>query len=489
MAGIGIRLNRIFDKKSIISNLYGFFYSTMVTIAPMFLVIGIILVMGKVLGFSTVGYASRELFACTVLYIFVFALLSASPFNAVLSRYLSDIIYDERYQDILPCYYLGLLLNLILSTVLAVPFCLHLYYVGSVPIYYIATGFVGYISLVIVFYSMLYLSIFKDYKKISLYFFIGMITTFILSIIFVYLFKMDIAYSMLLSLSIGFFLIAILEYATIKSYFHENSNRYRKVFSYFKEYWELILTNFCYTLGLYIHNFVFWTTDMKMVVADSYVCAQPYDMATCLAMFTNISASIIFISRIEMHFHERYKAYSEAVIGGRGSDINISKKRMFTQLSNELMNLVRIQFIISVIIFLVCIIILPQFGFSGLTLRIYPCLAAGYFILFVMYSEILFLYYFNDLKGAVLTSVLFCITTFIGSVVATYLPDIWYGLGMLSGAMVGWTAAYFRLRWVEKNLDRHIFCRGSLLEKGKGKKPSYKVYDVYKTSKEKKGAC
>lgn len=104
-----------------------------------------------------------------------------------------------------------------------------------------------------------------------------------------------------------------------------------------------------------------------------------------------------------------------------------------------------------------------------------------------MYSEILFLYYFNDLKGAVLTSVMFCIVTFIGSVVASYLPDIWYGAGMLAGALVGWTVAYFRLRWVEKNLDRHIFCRGSILKKGKGKKPSYKIYDVYNIPK-KKGA-
>lgn len=486
MAGIGVKLNRIFEKKSIMTNMYGFVYSTVITIAPMFLVIGTILLMGKVLGFSTVDYVSRELFACSVLYIFIFALLSASPFNAVLSRYLSDIIYEERYQDIMPCYYLGLLLNLLLASMVGIPFALHLYFVGNIELYYVATAYVGFISLVIVFYSMLYLSICKDYKTISWYFTVGMLTTFLLSLLFVFVLSMSIPYSMLLSLSIGFFLIGCLEYAKIKSYFTENSNMYRRVLKYFSSYWELVVTNFFYTLGLYIHNFVFWTTDLKMVVADSYVCAQPYDMATCLAMFTNISASIIFISRVEMHFHERYKAYSEAVIGGRGSDIRISKKRMFMQLTDEIMNLVRIQFIVSVIVFLAFIILLPQFGFSGLTLRIYPCLAAGYFILFVMYAEILFLYYFNDLKGAVLTAVLFCITTFAGSVVATYLPDIWYGLGMLIGALVGWTTAYFRLRWVSRNLDRHIFCRGTLLKKARGKRPSYKVYDVYESSKQKK---
>ena len=50
---------------------------------------------------------------------------------------------------------------------------------------------------------------------------------------------------------------------------------------------------------------------MRMVVVDSFVCNQPYDMASCLAMFTNISATIIFIARVEMYFHEKYKLYSE----------------------------------------------------------------------------------------------------------------------------------------------------------------------------------
>lgn len=479
MAGIGVKLNRIFEKNTILTDLYGFFYSTVVTIAPMFVVIGNIILMGEALNISRIGYAPRELFACTVLYIFIFSLLSASPFNAVLSRYLSDIIYEERYQDIMPCYYIGLLLNLAFSCLIGIPFCIREYFVGEVPLYYVFTGFCGYISLVLVFYTMLYLSICKDYKKISLYFFIGMLTAFLLSLLFVYVFRMEVTYSMLLSLTIGFFLTASLEFAKIRSYFKENSNQYRKVLKYFARFWELVLTNFFYTLGLYIHNFVFWTTDMRMVVVKCFVCAQPYDMATCLAMFTNISATIIFISRVEMHFHDRYKSYSEAVIGGRGSDIRISKARMFSQMTNEIMNMVRIQFIITVVVFLLCIILLPQYGFSGLTMRIYPCLAAGYFVLFIMYAEILFLYYFNDLKGALLTSLVFCLTTCLVSILATYLPDIWYGIGVFVGSLTGWTVAYSRLRWVSRHLDTHIFCRGSLLKKGSGNKPPSKVYDVY----------
>lgn len=487
MAGVGSRLNNIFKRNSFTSKLIGFAYSTMITISPMIVVIASILLMQKVHGFSQLSYAQRELFSCTILYTFIFALLTASPFNAVLSRYMSDVIYEERYEDILPCYYIGLLLNIILSCMLGIPFCLWEHFVGGVSVFYVFISFCGYISLVLLFYSMTYLSICKDYQKISLFYIIGMVWAFILSLILHYSFHWDVTLSMLFSLMTGFFMTAFLELALIKRYFIKNSNRYKPVLHYFKKYWQLVVTNFLYILGLYIHNFVFWTTDMKMVVVDSFVCNQPYDMASCLAMFTNLSATIIFITRIEMHFHDKYRLYSEAVIGGKWADIEKTKTHMFRQLASELLTLVRIQFIISVIIYLLFIILLPQVGFGGLTIKIYPCLASAYFIIFLMYSAMIFLYYFNDTTGAMLTSISFCLVTFIGSIIATHLPEIWYGLGAFAGAFTGWTVAYIRLQWVEKNIDTHTFCRGHLMEKGKGTMPSGKVYDINKESEMKGG--
>ena len=160
------------------------------------------------------------------------------------------------------------------------------------------------------------------------------------------------------------------------------------------------------------------------------------------------------------------------MIGGRGADIETTKQRMFRQLSSELMTLVRIQFIISVVVYLLCIIFLPRMGFGGMTMKIYPMLAAGYFVLFVMYSAIIFLYYFNDLMGSVYTALGFCLVTFIGSIIASHQPVIWYGTGVFAGALTGWTIAYARIRWVEKHMDAHIFCRGTLIPNGKGLKPS-----------------
>ena len=93
-------------------HLVGFFYSTVVTIAPLLVVIINLMLMQKVLHFNTVSYINREIFSCTILYVFIFSLLTTSPFNAVLSRYMSDVIFEERYEDVQPCHRVGLLTNL-----------------------------------------------------------------------------------------------------------------------------------------------------------------------------------------------------------------------------------------------------------------------------------------------------------------------------------------------------------------------------------------
>ena len=476
MAGIGVRLNKFFQKRSITAGLAGVAYGSCLTVAPMVLVIGVLLLLEWILGFDTLDYYTRELFSCTILYIFIFSLLSASPFNSVLSKYMQDAIFEERYQDILPCYYGGLMMNVAFSCLLGIPFCLWEHFVGGVPVAYVFTGFCGFVSLVLVFYSQIYLSICKDYGRISLFFLLGLLVSFFLALFLRFWAKWGITESMLMALTVGFFLTAVLEYGSVRRYFVENSNRFWPVLRYFGRYWHLIAINFFYTLGLYIHNFVFWTTDMRMVVAKSFVCTQPYDMASCLAMFTNISATVIFIARVEMFFHDRYKAYSESVIGGRLSDIQNDKRKMFREIANQLMDLARIQFIISVVVYLAFVVILPRFGFAGMVMRIYPCLAAGYFILFQTYAEILFLYYFKDMWGAVFTAAGFCLVTCLGSIFATHLPDIWYGIGVVIGSFTGWTIGYFRLRWVERHMDTQVFCQGKLVKRGKGIRPADQVY-------------
>lgn len=476
MAGIGIQLNRIFQKKSFFATLHGVVFSVVNTVAPMLLVIGCLLLMFQVLGFDQVALFQRELFSCTVLYIFIFALLTCSPFNSVLSKYMADQIYAEQFENVRPCILLGTSINMVFSASVAIPFYLWEFFVGKVEAWYVLVSFLCYLSLAFVFSSMVYNSVLKAYGRIALFFLEGMLLTLLISLVLVYGLREPIDMSMLLALTAGFLFIALREIGNVLRYFKTSSYQYKPLLNYFGRYWRLVVSNFSYTFGMFLHNLVFWSHPWRTVLVNTYVCNQAYDMATCIAMFTNISASTFFISRVEMHFRGSYADYMEAVIGGRLDTIEKCKKRMFSVLNDQIFSLVRLQLCISVVIFFACMVCLPAMGISGLTMQIYPLMAAAYFISFLFYSELLFLYYFNDLNGAAIGCVLYCILSGLGSWAAMSLPVIWYGAGFFLASFAAFTYCYFRLRWIERNLNSFIFCRGSILEPGVGKMPSSLVY-------------
>ncbi|MCD7825406.1 MAG: exopolysaccharide Pel transporter PelG [Clostridiaceae bacterium] len=482
MANLGKVIKKSFEKKTLTSTTVGIIISTLTTVAPMFLVIGGILILYSLLNYNTVVYSDRVLFSSSILYIFIFSLLTTSPFNSILSRYMTDRIFEERYDAILPCFYGGLFLNMMACCAVGIPFYLYAHFVGGIELLYIFLCFITYIGLSLTFYTMLFLSITKDYSKISLFFALGVGTMIACALFLVRILHVNTSYGMLTAIAIGFLVMSSCECAYVKGYFHSNDGSYFEFMGYFKKYWQLSVTNLLYTLGMYAHNFVFWTVEDHLIVKNTYVCYPPYDMATCIAMFTNISASVILITQIELHFHERYKAYSEAVIGGRLRDITKAKNRMFSLLSYQLMDVVRNQFIISVILYLLCVVFLPQFGFAGQTMEIYPCLAAGYFVIFLLYSCIIFLFYFNDKTGSCLATLVFCAVTTIVSIFAREFSAIWYGIGTFAGAFAGWCIAYFRLRWVERNLDEHIFCQGKLIPEKHENMPSGIVFSASLTT-------
>ena len=57
MTGIGVRLNKFFGNRSITASLAGVAYGTSLTVAPMVLVIGVLLLLEWILGFDKIGRA------------------------------------------------------------------------------------------------------------------------------------------------------------------------------------------------------------------------------------------------------------------------------------------------------------------------------------------------------------------------------------------------------------------------------------------------
>ena len=197
MASLGNSIKHSFEKKTISSTALGVLMSTFTTVAPMFFIIGGILFLYRILDYSSVIYSQRVLFSCSILYIFIFSLLCTAPFNSVISRYITDRIFEEKYDAILPCFYGGLFLNLTVCCLLGIPFYIYAHFVGKISLLYVFICFMAFIALSLTFYSMLYLSITKDYGKISLFFAIGVVTMVLSSLLFVKVLHLSVTVGML----------------------------------------------------------------------------------------------------------------------------------------------------------------------------------------------------------------------------------------------------------------------------------------------------
>lgn len=476
MKGTGERLNRIFGENSLAAKLVGVGYSIVITIAPMLIIIGTIFLLQTGFGFRTLEYSTRVLFSSTVMYIFMFSLLITTPVSVVVGKYVSDMVYLEQYDEIMPCFYTCLGISQIAAFLMGIPFGIHEYMVGGVDALIVLLSYFGFNAAVFMTYTMSFLNICRDYLRVALYYCTGMGLTLLTAFLLTDVWHLSIVPSLLLALDTGLLVTAACGFAQVRQYFPDNSGNYRKVLSYFGKYLPALLSSTLYIVGLYVHNFVFWGSDLRVVAADSFVSADVYDMAAFLGLLTNISATVIFITDVERNFRDKYGTLMESITGGRLEDIVLNKQRVFRQTRQTLTGLIRRQFVFCVVVYLLFVVFMPQLGISSFVMQIYPCLAAGYFVMFAVYAILILMNYFSDNMGSLWTSLIFFGVTLVVSLFARDLSDIWYGIGLFAGSFTAWTFGFFRLRWFEMHFDERTFCQGDIIEHGSGRMPDSVVF-------------
>ena len=175
MAGIGIDFQSVCPERKLTVGISGFAYVALPAAAPMLLVAAALALMQRLNGYSEAAYDKRELFVCTVQYIFVFSLLTSSVVRPVLSACLFDAIYEKRLDNLFPAYSMGLLLSLLFAAVPGIPFCFREWAMGGVPAFYVFAGYCGYMLLNIVLVNTACLLDFHDYERVCAAFLFGLL--------------------------------------------------------------------------------------------------------------------------------------------------------------------------------------------------------------------------------------------------------------------------------------------------------------------------
>ena len=197
MAGIGFELRKIYNEDSLFSKQKAYAYAGIVYTGPMLL--GILLTAGVVV-LTMVGGISeneRDYILSNLTYAIIFSLVFTSLFSLVVTRFVADMLYEKKFETIIPSFYASSALMLMIGTPL---YALYLA-LASRSLAEVAMGVLLFGELCLVWNVITYLTAIKSYKEIIKGFFLAIGVTIVYGLLSIFLHQ---KYGIFLSICLGY---------------------------------------------------------------------------------------------------------------------------------------------------------------------------------------------------------------------------------------------------------------------------------------------
>lgn len=166
MAGIGFELKKLFQKRGLAATAKAYGYAGVICTGPMLL--GIVLLVGIAFICDHTGATrhNRELLNCMITYTLLASLTVTSFFSMVVTRYIADMLYEERHEAVLSSFWGSTALLLVVGGIM---YGIFLLFSGINLIdQFLCLEFFG--ELIVTWNAMSYLTAIKDYKGILISF-------------------------------------------------------------------------------------------------------------------------------------------------------------------------------------------------------------------------------------------------------------------------------------------------------------------------------
>jgi len=464
MAGIGFELKRLFKNKGLFSSMRAYAYSALVSLGPFILCTIIIAAILIFSSYMNVAYRDRELFIATIVYAFIFSQIISSGFKMVITRFIADMLYKQKYEYILPSLYGVLSIVIVFAGTAGILF----YYRSPLPFAIKLVSYILYMELIIVFIMMEYLSTIKDYMRIVKSFIFGVIASVCLSYVFLKFTTLNTVFSLIFAMNIGFLIIIAVLMAYLRSFYGKSVRRYFDFLIYFEKYPSLFFISFFYTLGLYSHNFLFWTSRLGVEIGGTYTYAPTYDVPTFYAFLSVMPSMVIFIVSIETSFYEKYRTYYSLITGkGNFSDIENARKDMTRVLWSEIRNIMELQLFFTLVFIAAGFYVLPRLGLSQLSMDIFNLIALGAYLNIMVMIVILILLYFENRSGALFVAVIFLLSNAGFTFMTLMYSESLYGVGFFASSIFSLIIALTELSGYLKNINYYTFCSQPVIYKEK----------------------
>ena len=424
MAGIGFELRKILSRDSYTATLHAYVYAGLISSGPWVLSILSVMLVGVIsLGLVIPEVLIRQ-FLITVTYLMATSLILTGGLQLFFTRFVSDRLFERKYEQILPNLLGVLLLVTLGSGLLGIILLVTLF--DQSLIYRLLT-LANFVVLCNLWLVIIFLSGMKAYNRILLVMLAGY-TLMVGSAFFLRYMGME---GLLLALLLGhssllfLFLYDILrEYRADKLVAFDFLDK-RKVFI------SLLLTGFCYNLGIWIDKLIFWfNPGTSSQVIGPMRASILYDLPIFLAYLAIIPGMAVFLVRIETDFAEWYDRLFRAVRDGETlQHIASLKAEMTFSIRQGLLEICKVQGLTVVLLFLFGPRLLEWLGMSSYYLPLFYIDLIGVSIQ-VVFMAILNVFFYLDKRAIVLElCLLFVVLNAALTLLSLYLGPSFFGYG------------------------------------------------------------
>ncbi|WP_373218658.1 exopolysaccharide Pel transporter PelG [Ruminococcus sp. 5_1_39BFAA] len=462
MAGIGFSLKRLFKKKGFFALCRAYGYAGIICAGPM--ILGVILLVGMALVARIAGMSQhdRELMNCMLTYSLLVSLSITSWFNMATTRYVADMLYEEKLSRIMPSFYGSCSIMLVIG---GVAYAVFLFFSG-VPLSYQLVCLWFSLVLIVVWMEMVYLTALKDYKAIVLAFCVSLMFGFFLALVLVIIGWVSVV-SLMLCVIVAYGIMMVWYYKLLLDYFPKSDGSKFFFLRWFDRYRSLAFTGGFVNIGLFAHLIIMYFGPLRVQVEGLFYGAPAYDVPALFAFLSILVTTINFVTSVEVAFYPKYRTYY-SLFNDNGSirDIEQAEEEMLEVLKKELTFSGHKQ-LISTVIFVVfgsfALDWLPV-GMNDLSTSIYRFLCAGYGIYAISNSIMLILLYFEDYTGAWLGTFAYALVSVVCTILQILFGDTnYFGLGFLAGGLAFYVIVWLRLEWYTRRLPYFLLCRQAVV--------------------------
>ena len=454
MAGIGFELRKILKEDRLLSYTKVYGYSAILSSGAWVISIVAILLIGfiNIYNIGEVNDASRYQVVVTYAIALASSLIVTGILQLPFTRYIADLIFKKKEEEILPSYFGSLFLAWSLGLVFAIP--LYMWIFDGFDFIFIA-GVVGtFLVLCGVWISSIFAASLKYYK--------GVVWAYLVSyfaiVLFSYLYGETITRLIYIYFIGNVFLLVILMSLIIKSY---PSTIFMRI-DFFLEpnfYWTLAIAGLSYNLGAWVDKFIFWfhpSTGYNVI--GKLNASIVYDIPIFLAYLSILPGMAIFFFRLESDFAEKYDLFYDAVrSGGTLGTIKKYKNEMIEVVRHSIHEIIMIQGIVDIVLFLTAPVVLKLLHIPLLYLGLLYVLTIGAMLQVAFMSILAILYYLDKRKVAMWLCLVFFASNTLFTIVSIDLGPAFFGYGYTLSLLFVFILSLITIRDEMDRLDYETF--------------------------------